>query len=226
MRNNIFVQTHTNNMKTILPGLIALLLVAGSCSPIVYKAADFDTRTAGHKTVAILPAQVDITLRPAEMEKTSPEQVREMEKKTGESIQDKLYSWLLNRSDKYKFTVSFQDISKTNALLYQAGIDYAALKNKTKEELAKLLGVDAVMSIQATMKKPMSEGAAIAVGVVFGAWGVTNEVQTAITIHEATKGDLVWKYDFMANGSVGRTTENLVNALMRNASRKFPYNAR
>lgn len=70
----------------------------------------------------------------------------------------------------------------------------------------------------------MSEGVAVAVGVLFGAWGSTNNVTTTINIHEAKQGDLIWKYDYVAQGSVGSSPENLVNALMRNASRKFPYN--
>ena len=70
----------------------------------------------------------------------------------------------------------------------------------------------------------MSDGAAVALGLLIGTWGSTNNVQTSISINEATKGDLVWKYDYTAAGSIGSNTDNLVNALMRNASKKFPYN--
>ena len=98
------------------------------------------------------------------------------------------------------------------------------MQTKTKEELAALLGVDAVISTAAVMQKPMSDGAAVAMGVIFGAWGSTNDVKTSINIHDGKDGTLVWKYDFTATGSVGSNTQNLVNALMRNASKKFPYN--
>ena len=201
-------------------------MVLASCGPTIYKAQDFDNRTANHKTVAILPAEVSIQLRPNEMKNTSAEQLKNMEKNTGETIQDKMYSWFLKRSDKYKYTVSFQDISKTNAMLLKEGITYEVLKSKTKDELARLLGVDAVISTKASMKKPMSDGAAVALGVLVGAWGSTNNVVTSISINESVKGDLVWKYDYTATGSVGSNTDNLVNTLMRNASRKFPYNAK
>ena len=100
------------------------------------------------------------------------------------------------------------------------------MATKTKEELCQILGVDAVISSRASMKKPMSDGAAVAVGLLVGAWGSTNDVQTSISINEAKKGDLIWKYDYQASGSVGSNTNNLVDALMRNASKKFPYNAK
>ncbi|MEI7737080.1 MAG: hypothetical protein WCI49_16540 [Ferruginibacter sp.] len=212
-------------MKRLITSIF-LLLVLASCGPTIYKAQDFDNRTANHKTVAILPAEVSIQLRPNEMKNTSAEQLKNMEKNTGETIQDKMYSWFLKRSDKYKYTVSFQDISKTNAMLLKEGITYEVLKSKTKDELARLLGVDAVISTKASMKKPMSDGAAVALGVLVGAWGSTNNVVTSISINESVKGDLVWKYDYTATGSVGSNTDNLVNTLMRNASRKFPYNAK
>jgi len=212
-------------MKRLITSIF-LLLVLASCGPTIYKAQDFDNRTANHKTVAILPAEVSIQLRPNEMKNTSAEQLKNMEKNTGETIQDKMYSWFLKRSDKYKYTVSFQDISKTNAMLLKEGITYEVLKSKTKDELARLLGFDAVISTKASMKKPMSDGAAVALGVLVGAWGSTNNVVTSISINESVKGDLVWKYDYTATGSVGSNTDNLVNTLMRNASRKFPYNAK
>lgn len=209
---------------TITTALFILLLQA--CGPTIYKTADFESKTASHKTVAILPAEVFIQLRPNEMKKLNADQLAEMQRKTGETIQDKMYSWFLKRSDKFKYTVSFQDISRTNALLSQAGITYENSKNKTKDELAKLLGVDAVISTKAYMSKPMSEGAAVALGVLFGSWGATNDVQTSIAINEAVKGDLVWKYDYNASGSIGSDPGRLVNALMRNASKKFPYNSK
>ncbi len=213
-------------MKTKLTLLLAGTLFLASCGPTIYKATDFSDKTSSHKTVAILPAEVSIQLRPNEMKNTTAEQIKQMEETTGKDIQNKMYTWFLRRSEKFKYTVTFQDVSRTNALLQQANLNYTTINSKTKDELARLLGVDAVISSRATMKKPMSEGAAVAVGILIGAWGNTNDVQTSISINEGQKGDLVWKYDYRASGSVGSSTNSLVNALMRNASKKFPYNAK
>jgi hypothetical protein len=211
-------------MKRLLLSLSIFAFFIAGCAPTIYKTKDFTSKTVNHKIVAILPADVIIQLRPKEMKNTSAEQLIRLEEQTGTSIQDRMYSWFLKRSDKFKYTVSFQDISRTNALLLQAGLDYEHIKTKTKDELARLLEVDAVISTKAIMEKPMSDGAAIVVGVLIGSWGSTNQVQTSISINEATKGELVWKYDYVASGSVGSSPDRLVNDLMRNASRKFPYN--
>jgi len=208
---------------SLLSVLVSVILV--SCGPKIYKSSQFDAALATHKTVAILPAGVSTQLRPNEAKKVTPEQLEQMNEKTGYAIQDKMYSWFLQRSGKYNYTVTFQDITRTNALLKQAGINYADLVSKDRKELAQLLGVDAVLQNMSSMEKPMSDGAAVAVGVIFGVWGSTNNVQTTINIHDGKSGNLLWKYDYQAAGSVGTSANNLVNALMRNASKKFPYSA-
>ena len=213
-------------MKIQITLILFTSLVLASCGPKIYKSTEFDTALARHKTVAILPADVSTRLRPNEAKKVTAEQLAEMNEKTGFAIQDKMYSWFLRRSDKYQYTVTFQDVTRTNALLKQAGIGYNDLAAKDRTELAKLLGVDAVLQDRTSMDKPMSDGAAVAVGVIFGMWGSTNSVQTTINIHDGNTGNLLWKYDYQAQGSVGSSAENLVNALMRNASKKFPYSVK
>ena len=203
---------------------LPLFFLLSACGPKIYKSESFDDVTAKHKIVAILPAEVTISLRPNQAKKMSAEDLEKTRESTGYAIQDKMYSWFLRRSDRFKYTVSFQDVSKTNSLLREAGINYKELQFKSKESIAKLLGVDAVISNTTRMEKPMSEGAAVAVGLLIGAWGATNNVNTTINIYEAKRGDLIWKYDYVAQGSIGSSPDNLVNALMRNASRKFPYN--
>ena len=212
------------NMKRSLFISFAVLLFA-SCGPKIYQSASFDNALTKHKTVAILPAEVSISLRPNEAKKMTPEQMEENARKTGYDIQDKMVSWFLRRSDKMNYTVTFQDLNKTNSKLKEAGIAYNDLKNKDRAELAKILGVDAVIQGRMKMEKPMSDGAAVAVGVLLGAWGSTNNVETTININDGKTGDLLWKYDYSASGSLGSSTTKLVDALMRNASKKFPYKA-
>lgn len=204
----------------------AMSLLVVSCGPKIYKSANFSTALAKHKTVAILPAEVTMQLRPNQTKNTTQAQLDEMAMKTGYDIQEKMHGWFLRRGDKYDYTVTFQDITKTNSKLKEAGISYADLRTTDRSKLAKLLGVDAVMQDRTNMEKPMSEGAAIAVGLIAGAWGSTNKVQTTINIHDGTSGDLLWKYDYEASGSVGSSTTRLVDALMKNATKKFPYSSK
>ena len=69
-------------------------------------------------------------------------------------IQSSAYTWLLQRQE--KFTVTFQDIDKSNALIKKAGIAYQDITLNDKGELCKLLGVDAIISGKATMLVTMN----------------------------------------------------------------------
>lgn len=201
--------------------LFSLLLTA--CGPTIYLAQDFRSYAPRHKTVAILPADVTMQLRPNQAKNTSAEQQRDMESKSALDFQEKIYAWLLRRSQQRGYTVQFQDVRQTTARLRESNIPFNELRTHTPQELAKLLGVDAVLTTSVHTSKPMSDGAAVAVGLLVGAWGATNQANITVNINEAEAGKLLWKYDFVAAGSVFSSSESIVDALMRNASKKFPY---
>ena len=195
-----------------------------SCGPQIYTNANFRKVESQHKTVAIIPFDVLIDIKRLPKGITH-ENIKEQQKSTGYSVQNSVYSYLLREQSRDKYSIEFQDIDKTNALLTEAGLTYEDLKNKSKEQICQLLKVDAVIGGKVITSRPMSDGAAIALGLLVGAWGSTNKTQASVTIHEAANGSLLWKYDYEANGSIGSSSQSLTNALMKNVSKKFPYKA-
>ena len=190
-----------------------------SCGPTIYKSASFDQSRDAVKKIAILPFSVTIDSKRLPKGMTI-ETLKESQQKIGYDIQSNAYTWLLQRKGNY--SSDFQDIDRTNALLSKAHISYDSIALQDKADLCKLLGVDAIISGKAAMSKPMSEGGAIALGLLTGGWGSTNKTTTSLSIHDAT-GSLLWKYDYDASGTVGSSSEKLANDLMKNASKKFPY---
>lgn len=211
-------------MKKVYALLIFLACCLSSCGPQIYTNAKFTQVKSAHKTVAIIPFDVMIDVKRLPRGVTQ-ENIREQQKSTGYTVQGSVYTYFLREQGKNKYSIDFQDIDKTNAKIAEAGLTYDDLKNKSKEQLCQLLGVDAVIGGKVITSKPMSDGAAIALGLLVGAWGATNQTQASVTIHEGTQGSLLWKYDYQASGSIGSSTQSLTNALMRNVSKKFPYKA-
>src|SRR5215208_5121166 len=132
--------------------LASLALLIFSCGPKIYTASNFSSALAKHKTVAILPAEVTMQLRPNQTKNTTQDQLNEMARKTGYDIQEQMHGWFLRKGEKFKYTVSFQDVTRTNAKLKEAGISYADLKSTDRSKLAKLLGVDAVLQGRTSME--------------------------------------------------------------------------
>lgn len=202
--------------------LATLTLVLSSCGPTIYMAPNFEKAKSKHKQLAILPFDVLITIKKLPKDMTA-EMLKDQEKNTGFSIQSHSYTYFLKEMSKNNYTVTFQDIDKTNALLTKAGISYDKLKEFSKEELCNTLGVDAVISGSVVMDKPMSEGGAVALLILTDIWVTTNKVNVTMTIHDKDNSNLLWKYDWVASGTIGSSSERLTKGLMKNVSKKFPY---
>lgn len=85
-------------MKTNFYALLAVLSLT-ACSPKIYKTDDFASVSAKHKIVAVLPSDVMIHLRPNEAKKVSVDESKKDEESIGYAVQDKMYGWLLRKSD-------------------------------------------------------------------------------------------------------------------------------
>lgn len=198
---------------------IAFILLLGilstSCAKIFYS-PDAQSLARSHKTIAILPPSVSI----AANQRVEAEAIKEQQKTESVNFQREMYSWLLRRKMQGKITPEIQDIETTNAKLRNAGYPEKAL---TSKELCEILGVDGTLGSNYALSKPMSQGAAIAVAVLFGAWGSTNEVTVNLDIKDCANNKLIWNYGHKFSGSMGSSPAKLVDGLMQHASKKMPY---
>lgn len=190
----------------------------------LYENPDFDAIAENHQIIAMVPFKTQVKLRPKQMKDMDEEQMAKLERSEGESIQTAMYSWFLKRKKRGKMQrIRVQDPRTTNAKLLKLGIDYDNILEHTPMELAKILEVDAVISGDFETNKPMSEGASVALGLLIGFWGSTNSAIVNMSIHNAEDGILLWNYNKKVRGSLGSSPEDLVNILMRKASRRLAY---
>lgn len=190
----------------------------------LYENPDFDKIAESHKIIAIVPFKTQVKLRPKQIKDMSTEQLQHLERTEGESIQSAMYSWFLKRKtrgDLQKLEV--QDPRVTTSLLKKQSIDYDNITDFTPKELADILGVDAVISGEFETNKPMSEEAGVALGLVVGVWGSTNSATINMSVHNAADGVLLWNYNKKVAGTIGSSPEDLINTLMRKASRRLAY---
>src|SRR5262245_38687334 len=101
----------------------------------VYINPEFDSLAMGHKELAILPFKVTIKLKPRKMKKLEIEDLIKLEKAEGEEVQTALFDYFLKEKGKDSSKVSFQDISKTNALLAEMGWTNDSYRPKNLEQV-------------------------------------------------------------------------------------------
>ncbi len=215
-------------MKNIFTFILIGLFISSTSdlaaqSKAIYTNPNFNRLARTHKILAIVPFDCEIQLRPKEMESISEKELIDLEMSEGLGVQTALQSYFLKRKGKDNIRVDFQDVDKTNTILKQNEIDQTNIGDYTHEQLAEMLGVDAIIDGKLSTKKPMSEGASAALGILVGVWGPTNSGNITIKIIDKTTGENLWQYDKQLSRSLGSDTNTIIAAMMRKASRKFPY---
>lgn len=217
LKTNQKIYLKIKKMKLIknLFFVVVIGILFSSCAKIFYS-PDAYNLARNHQLIAILPPTVSI----AANKKVDAEAIKEQQKTESVNFQKEMYSWMLKRKMQGKITQEIQDIETTNAKLKNAGYPERAY---TSFELCEILGVHGTLGSNYSLSKPMSQGAAIAIGVLFGAYGPTNEVTVALDIKDCANKKLLWNYDHKFSGSIGSSPARLVDGLLRHASKKMPY---
>lgn len=185
-----------------------------------YSSPKLKDEIAKHKVVAILPFQTSITYkRPPKNYDADANKNEELS--IAKNLQQSMYTYLLRKADKY--TVSFQDVDRTNALLKSKGI-FDKLDEITQDSICKILNVDAVVKCSYSYEKTASEAGAIAKAIVFGGFGgKTGSGGLILQIHNGSDGELLWRFYKAMNDNVMSSTDQLMERMMRKVSRNFPY---
>jgi hypothetical protein len=202
-------------MKKFFILFIGVTLMLQSCAKIFYT-PDARSLALNQKIIAIAPPKVSIAAK----RNVDGAALIEQQKTESINFQREMYSWMLKRKMQGYVTIEIQDVETTNAILNKAGINDGKILTPT--DMCQLLGVDGIMTSNYSLSKPMSEGAAIAVAVLVGVWGATNEATVSLSIHDFGAKKMIWNFDHKLSSSLG-TPAGLVDALMRQASRKMPY---
>ena len=202
-------------MKKSIFLLIVVVFMLQSCAKIFYT-PDARSLALNQRIIAIVPPKVSIAAK----KNVDGTALIEQQKTESVNFQREMYSWMLKRKMQGTISVEIQDVEITIALLTKAGDNGG--KILTPDEMCQKLGMDGILTSNYSLSKPMSEGAAIAVGLLVGATGATNEATVSLSIHDSGTKKMIWNFDHKLSSSLG-TPARLVDDLMRQASRKMPY---
>jgi len=185
----------------------------------IYEADNLKELIIKHKKVAILPFNIAITHR-KQNEALNAEFNRQQEETMSNSIQTSMYTFLLRRRKDY--TVEFQDVEKTNILLKRAGV-FDQINDLTKDELAKILDVDAVISGKFENEQTRTDKQARNNVMWLGTGGKTGSGTLTMILNDGISGDMIWRFYKTMDDNYRKSTDDLVESMMRKVSRNFPY---
>ncbi len=202
--------------------LLSMLLLAGfvlNAQKNIYESDQFDELSKEHKVLAILPFLTHLDLK----DDLTKDELKALEKKEGLAVQNALETYFSKRKKKKKFSVAFQNIKNTNAILAQNDISYDNMDIYTTKQLSEVLGVDGIISGNLDLNVLLSKGVPTEFSIIDYFLGKANYGRIGIKISDGDKGKLLWKYEKEINKKSGKNTDDLIDRMMKLATRKFPY---
>ncbi len=185
----------------------------------IYESAKFDELAFEHQTLAILPFLTNLDLD----EELSEQELKELEEREGYAVQDALETYFSKRRKKKKFLVDFQNAKDTKAKLSQNDISYENIDVYTVKQLSEILEVDGVISGNIDLTILLSRGIPTDFSIIDYFSGNSDYGRIGIKISDGNTGKLLWKYEKKINKKSGKNTNDLIDKMMKQAARKFPY---
>ena len=206
-------------MKNIVIIIFTLLSVGATAQKNIYESDKFDELSREHQNLAIIPFLTHLELK----DNIPDKELRGLEKKEGYAVQDALETYFSKRKKKKKFSVEFQNIKNTNAILQQNDITYENIDVYSVKELCNILGVDGLISGTLDLNVLLSKGVPTEFSLLDYINGDANYGRIGVKISDGATGKLLWKYEKRINKKSGKNTNDLIELMMKLASRKFPY---
>ena len=206
-------------MKKRLLYLLLLISISVSAQKNIYESKNFDDLSENHQVLAIIPFLTNLDLKDG----ISKNELKQLEEKEGYAVQNALETYFSKRKRKKKFSVEFQNTKNTNAILAQNTITYKNIDVYTIKQLSEILQVDGIISGNMDLNILLSTGVPTEFSFLDYFSGDSNYGRIGIKISDGTSGKLLWKYEKKINKKTGKNTNDLIDRMMKLATRKFPY---
>jgi hypothetical protein len=171
--------------RTTLATALLALLPLTACATGGYSHGQLDTFRASVRTVALLPFQFGAA---------APDSV-------AEPVRDALRqrTWQALDEARGRFTTTFQPLALTDSLLASAGVSAESVSRRTHTELARVLGVDAVIRGAITEFVDPAGGARVVAFMLGDGDSGDSRMRCTFTLFDARTGALLWQLDSKAS---------------------------
>lgn len=228
-------------MKKLIPLLFLGLAVGLSGCKNYFVANNFEEITANHKLVAVIPVKMIFTgNQPKDLTK---EQIKELEEAESRAFQIAMHDEILasTRGGRKPIRVNFQSYTETMNLLNDNNISVRECWDYDPKALAQILNVDAIVTMDVTKKRYISDLASFGISVgreiigIIGGFGLgtvyggltrigrTNDVIASAKLINRTDGAVIWSRADTQSTDWSNPAETVVRYMARRMAHDFPY---
>ncbi len=206
-------------IKKVILSLLLFTVCIANAQKNIYESNRFDILSENHEVLAIVPFLAQLELE----QSISKKEQKQLAEREGYAVQDALETYFSQRKKRKKFNVDFQNTKNTNALLAQNNITYENIDVYTIKQLSEILGVDGIISGNLDLNILLSKGVPTDFSFLDYFNGSTDYGRIGIKISDGLTGKLLWRYEKAIDKKTGKNTSELIDRMMRLASKKFPY---
>ena len=210
-------------LATALLGLGSALPNKAAAQTQLYELQGFRELALTHTTIAILPFKGAAFVSPLQSMMQDDADIRREADLRGLEMQAALESWFLKRSEGGKFIVQVQPTTETNAILNNNGITLDNLTERTPQEVAKLLGVDAIVTGTVQARQPSMLMAAAVSWMTQDGSNVSSYAMLDLEVYDTEYGELQCNYRKRIQRSPWVGESRLLHILARKTSRRIAY---
>lgn len=209
-----------------------------------YIAKDFEDKTKNHKTIAVLPVEMVFT---GKLPKNiTQEKIDSIENEESEIFMNVLYDQLLKstKNGKKEFRVDVLSNAQVLAILKENNVSIRDSWSKKPSDLAKTLGVDAVVQSKITKKRYLSNlasygidvGTQVAQEVLGGVLGIpvpgdalpygakkTHDVHVSCSLIDSNEGSALYSRSLYRQADWQVSLNQLITFMDFKCAKKFPY---
>ncbi|MGB1043512.1 MAG: hypothetical protein ACPGYU_00080 [Flavobacteriaceae bacterium] len=198
---------------SVLVSLLSPYFSVGQKSSFIHP--EFGNITETHRLVAIVPFDIDLDLSLSELKR------RQLSEEEGISLQKELTFYIANQIE--SLSVQIQPYEETKALMRSSGIDYRSSLLMESKDLASRLKVDAVIRGSLSLSVLLSEGIEdqfswIDLWVLSPSFG-----RITLKLVDGGSSKLLWRHEKVIDRTTGKNTRELVEKMMKQIARNFPY---
>lgn len=230
------MKKNIHGARYIAFAILVLTFLAGCKS--YFMATDFDTRTANHKTIAILPFEMIFTgVKP---EKLTNEDIQIIEEGESKAFMISFYNEILRstKSGKKPIRVNVQHFDKTLSILKTNSIDIRSSWKEDPGKLAQMLGVDAVVKTRIEKYRLMSDLASYGIDLGTRILGIlsdykiwfwlppnlskSKEIKSSCTLLDK-EGATLWSIAYDIDANWRSPANEIIDEINRKSAKHFPY---
>jgi hypothetical protein len=216
-------------MKTIqinrnIVGILLLSVLLWSCAASNdFLSENFARVRNSHQKIAILPfdVQFENPLNGQQQDKKAKRAFSKQEKEASLGAQQELFTSVARQVRKGRYEIAFQDFSKTNTILSENGIKIEEIARQNKQDIAKLLGVDAVIAGDLAIKVSQMDRRLPQMSPVYRN---NDGVETNVKLFDAASGEMLWSTQRMQSPNHPMDTPHHLSVqLLESVAKHLPY---